>query len=107
MASKVHVKVGETLSRACSWSIDGDGVDLTGYTVECAGIDASGAPVSLSVTLGDQTSAPGSFTISAGASTTAQWRTGEVSVDVAFRSGGGDVRKSATFILAVEGSYTL
>lgn len=102
----ISVKTGETLSRECTWKIDGVGVNLTGYTIACRGLDKAGASVDLAATAGNQTSAPGSFTISATATQTAAWRVGTLTVDVSFTSGGGVVSKSATFMINVERSPT-
>lgn len=102
----ISVKNGETFSRECTWKIDGVGVNLTGYTVTCRGLDKSGAAVDIAATLGNQGTAPGSFTISATSTQTAAWKIGTMSVDVSFASGGGVVSKSATFAIDVERSPT-
>lgn len=102
----ITVKNGETFSRACTWKIGGTAVNLTGYTVACRGVDRANTIVNLTVVLGDQGAAPGTFTVSATAAQTATWIVGSLSCDISFTSGGGVVAKSATFSITVERSAT-
>lgn len=106
LMTTISVKNGETFSRACTWKIDGTAVNLTGYTVACRGTDRANTPIDLTVTLGDQGAAPGTFAVSATAAQTAAWIVGALSCDVSFTSGGGVVAKSATFSVTVERSST-
>lgn len=74
----IQHKRGATLSYACALTDDaGDPVDLTGYTVTAEVRSSARELVSTAdVTLADQGTDPGVFTIEADAADTADWEAG-------------------------------
>lgn len=70
-------KRGDDLLIPCLESTEGVGVDLTGYTVRAQVRTAKGELIAdMTVTLGDQTTAPGTFTLAVPRATTTTWEPG-------------------------------
>lgn len=82
-------------------------VNLTGYTLAAHVRDGAGVQLAaLTATLGDQSTAPGTFTLSATAAVTVLWPPGVYRCDVRFTSAGGWVTFTETFQFVVERAET-
>jgi hypothetical protein len=92
----IRVKRGTTLSLACQHRLSGTAVDLTGYTVSSQA-KRGGTSNAFTVTLADQTTDPGEFTLSADTTT---WTAGDWRVDVRFVDG-SERYYSETFDVAI------
>lgn len=71
----IKIRQGDRFQRTATWAIGGVGVDLTGYTVTCPVVmEASRVAVgTIDVTLSDQGTDPGEFTLTA--TSTSSWPT--------------------------------
>jgi hypothetical protein len=98
------VKRGDTFILTGVYKVDGDPTSLTTYTVTSQVRDAKLTLIQqLTVTKGNQTTDPGSFTLSAGVIT---WRPGTYLCDVQFIEASGFVRSTETFYVPIEQDIT-
>lgn len=99
----IRIKRGSTLRLRCTHTI-GTAVDLTAYTVTASAETVNGqTSYTLTVTLANQTSNRGVFTLMAD---TTAWSLGNYVADVRFETPGGDVYYSETFRLEIVEAIT-
>ena len=90
-------KRGDTLTLGLLWEEGGSAIDLTGYTVAAQIRTRTDVLIAaLTVTVADQTTQRGRFTITATATATAAWPIGSFECDIQFTIA-GVVTSSETF----------
>lgn len=102
-------KRGDDLSIPCLEEADGTPVDLTGYTLRAQLRRRSDGELAaeMTVTLADQTTDPGAFTLSVPKATTVLWTPGAVlEFDVEYTTPGGFTWSSGTGAFQVEKDVT-
>jgi len=94
-----EIKRGDTLKMSGVYKIAGVASSLAGFTVACQVRDLNNKLVqTLAVTLGNQGTDPGSFTLSAGE---IDWRPSTYFCDVEFTDATNFVRSTQTFVIPV------
>lgn len=104
MATSMQHKRGDTLEIACTETAAGVPVDLTGYTVAAQVRTRAGDELvdTATVTLADQGTSPGEFTVTVAAARTALWEPGrELDLDIQYTAPGGTVWSSGTISITV------
>jgi hypothetical protein len=104
MTTTIQHKRGDTLEIECTESADGTPVNLTGYTVEAQVRTRGGDELvdDATVTLADQGTSPGVYTVSVAAARTALWEPGRpLDLDVQYTAPGGTVWSSGTISITV------
>lgn len=97
------LKIGATLSFTGIASDSSDvPIDLTGYTLTSQARDTRGTLVgTATISVSNQGTDPGEFTLSVPATTTDDWSEGTVLFDVRLESGGGVVDYTETVAIRV------
>jgi hypothetical protein len=100
----IPFKQSDTFILACTYREDGTPVDLTTFEIASQVRDSSGTLVAdLTVTLADQGTDPGVFTLSC--ADTSPWPIDLLPCDIQFTLD-GNVRSTQTFFVAVEPEVT-
>lgn len=106
MAGLTHPR-GDTLSLLGTWSENGTPTDLTGWTVRSQVRTQTDDLVGeLTITLANQLTAPGQFTLAATAAQTAAWPVKVLRCDVEFTDPDGVVSSSDVFSLSILADMT-
>ena len=103
----LKLKRGSTFARKCVYSSGNAPVNLTGSTVRASVRNKSAALIEeLTVTLANQGTSPGQFTLGAAPAETATWPADVLSCDFRIEDALGVVTHSETFFILVENAVT-
>lgn len=101
----IEIKRGDTLYLQCTVQDGGQGVDISGWQIECW-LRANGGQVVHQFTPEILDAAAGRYSLSATAEQTNRWRPGSLSADIRYTDAAGVVRHTATWPLRVLQSIT-